>query len=47
MSGHNSLIHKSGLTTEHAQAIWGALSKAITQIQNGDASKLRFEELYR
>jgi hypothetical protein len=36
-----------GLSHEQASSIWAALKKAIEEIQNGNASKLRFEELYR
>jgi hypothetical protein len=36
-----------GLSDEQARSIWAALKKAIEEIQNGNASKLRFEELYR
>ena len=37
----------SGLSEEQAHGIWEALRKAICEIQNGNASQLRFEELYR
>jgi len=36
-----------GLSEEQASAIWDALKRAIVEIQNGNACKLRFEELYR
>lgn len=35
------------LSREQAEGIWDALRKAIEEIQEGNASKLRFEELYR
>ena len=35
------------MSREEAEATWGALSQAITQIQNRNASSLRYEELYR
>ena len=34
-------------SSDLANSIWSALKKAIEEIQNGNASKLRFEELYR
>jgi len=37
----------AGLSEDQAKTIWAALKKAIEEIQNGNASKLRFEELYR
>jgi hypothetical protein len=37
----------AGLSEDQAKSIWEALKKAIEEIQNGNASKLRFEELYR
>lgn len=37
----------TGLSEDQATAIWQMLRKAIEEIQNGNASKLRFEELYR
>jgi len=37
----------AGLSEDQAQNIWQALKKAIEEIQNGNASQLRFEELYR
>lgn len=37
----------AGLSDDQAKSIWAALKKAIEEIQNGNASKLRFEELYR
>lgn len=37
----------SSLSSEQAKNIWDALKKAVEEIQNGNASKLRFEELYR
>ena len=35
------------VTIDQAYTTWNSLSIAITQILNGNASKLRFEELYR
>lgn len=42
-----SHVVNSGLNEEQALAIWESLRKAIKEIQNGNASQLRFEELYR
>ena len=37
----------AGLSDDQAKTIWSSLKKAIEEIQQGNASKLRFEELYR
>lgn len=37
----------AGLSDDQAKSIWASLKKAIEEIQQGNASKLRFEELYR
>jgi len=35
------------MSVERAQVVWGVLQKGINEIQNGNASKLKYEELYR
>ena len=42
-----SPLHTQGLTDAQAQTIWRSLHRAILEIQQHNASKLRFEELYR
>ena len=42
-----SPLHTQGLTDAQAQSIWRSLHRAILEIQQHNASKLRFEELYR
>lgn len=37
----------TGLSTDRAQALWDTLRDAIRQIQAGNSSELRYEELYR
>jgi len=42
-----SPLHTQGLSEPQAQTIWRSLHRAILEIQQHNASKLRFEELYR
>ena len=42
-----SPLQTQGLTDTQAQTIWRSLHRAILEIQQRNASKLRFEELYR
>jgi hypothetical protein len=44
----NSFVFQSAdMSVERAQVVWGVLQKGINEIQNGNASKLKYEELYR
>jgi len=40
-------VNNAGLTNDQAEKIWSGLRTAIIEIQNQNASELRFEELYR
>eukprot|EP00455_Lapot_gusevi_P049191 TRINITY_DN692_c0_g1_i20.p1 TRINITY_DN692_c0_g1~~TRINITY_DN692_c0_g1_i20.p1 ORF type:complete len:693 (+),score=118.21 TRINITY_DN692_c0_g1_i20:75-2153(+) len=45
--GNQFVFSSTGMSAEQAQATWLNLRRAITEIQNNNASRLRFEELYR
>lgn len=45
--GPGFTFNHNDMTLEQAQAIWSLLRKGIMEIQNGNASTLRYEELYR
>lgn len=41
------VFQSADLSNDQATAIWAGLQKGLREIQNGNASHLRFEELYR
>jgi hypothetical protein len=47
MASPGFVFTNSDMSLNQAQTVWSSLRKGISQIQNGNASSLRYEQLYR
>ena len=45
--GVTFIFQNSDMSKHQAKNVWTGLQRGIQEIQNGNASTLRFEELYR